>query len=81
MLGDIAVASGDYLSVDAVVVLKGITNFFRELLSSIHDNLCWPWVASEPGELKLIDNFVGLFLVYFIDLEPSGCRINHSKAV
>jgi len=75
------VASGNQLLVDTALVLDGCRHLSFELAASIHDNLCWPWVSSEPGELENVDNIIGALARDLGDLEPSGCGINHCQAM
>ena len=77
----LGITSGDNLSIETVLVSEHVANFFRELLSPIHDYFCRPWVASEPRHLKDVGYIISTLLVDFFNLEPSGCGINHGETV
>ena len=56
----LGVSSGNQLLGDTVPVLDSSLHFGSELCSSIQDNLCWSWVAGEPGEFEYVDHEVAI---------------------
>jgi hypothetical protein len=75
------VSSGNKLALNTILFFDESLHFCCKLSSSIHDNLCWPWIAREPRELHVIGDVVCPLIGYVNDLEPSGCGIYHCQTM
>jgi hypothetical protein len=68
---------GNLLDSDPVFIFEIRLDFCFELATSIHPNLGWPRVASEPMELEEVGYEVGLLGRDLDDLKPSCGWVYH----